>query len=39
MLVRINDYETFNRLFNSSVSNVIQGYLLSRKHPYGNEIY
>lgn len=39
LMARINDYETFNRLFNSNVSSVVEGYLLSRKHPYGNESF
>ena len=37
MMARINDYRAFNSLYGSNVSSVPEGYLLSRKHPYGNE--
>ena len=39
MLARINDYNAFNNLFNCNVNNTIQGYMLSRKHPFVNERY
>ena len=39
MLARINDYQAFNSLFNCNVDNTIQGYMLSRKHPFANETF
>lgn len=39
IMARINDYKAFNNLFNCNVDNTISGYMLSRKHPFSNEIY